>query len=698
MGKYVINPFTGDLVPTGNSSNTPQSASNTSLVPSGNIASVDVESALAELDTEKIGTVPSIAALKNLTPIDGQVIEALGYYAANDGGGGKFTWDSANTQSDNGGTIVAKTSGGVGRWLRIYSGVLNIRWFGARGSNSVEDTAAFSLATQHIASNNLRRTIYVPDGNYTLNSPINLSRGISLRLENKAFIRAATGFTGSALIVVDITSFGPDYLNDSIEGGNLNGNFKTAGIAVKLHRSLSIRNIHIDQCIGFGIQIGDAGSAAACYGVTIENIVVRLGVMVSPQNSVGLHFKRVTDSIAHNVVVIGYEIGVKDEGASNEFSMCHPWTHPYNGAQIYSFYCAGSNASYFQCVADTPVNGNNESYGFYVTELGYGNRFLGSRIYNNEYLDKDNLMSGVFVSPGLDPVFIGTYFFAADPTHRMKVDFAGDTSKATILATRYGNNIALKSVAGDQSAATSQVTKQITVKAGSLGKNQISIYKSQVGNLSLGGIDLLAEEQTDEAEFRFFRSTDQQNSKIIVFKGNNTATANCRLGGTGNSYLNADNGYVGLGTYDPTEKVDVLGNLKIRGGAFNSGHLLLGNYRLWLDNAGRLRIKNGIPTSDTDGSPFPNLGSKLITSNYTASLTDPALIANATSAPITIILPIVDANSKGYLPIKNVTTNSNLVTIAAATGQTIDDNSTLILSVKNVAVDLFSHAGGWYIF
>jgi hypothetical protein len=35
---------------------------------------------------------------------------------------------------------------------------------------------------------------------------------------------------------------------------------------------------------------------------------------------------------------------------------------------------------------------------------------------------------------------------------------------------------------------------------------------------------------------------------------------------------------------------------------YNSYPLRLGGYYLWIDASGRLRIKNGVPTSDTDGT------------------------------------------------------------------------------------------------
>jgi len=43
-------------------------------------------------------------------------------------------------------------------------------------------------------------------------------------------------------------------------------------------------------------------------------------------------------------------------------------------------------------------------------------------------------------------------------------------------------------------------------------------------------------------------------------------------------------------------------DLTIDGGDWDEGHLRLGNYHIWVDSAGDLRIKNGAPTSSTDGT------------------------------------------------------------------------------------------------
>lgn len=77
------------------------------------------------------------------------------------------------------------------------------------------------------------------------------------------------------------------------------------------------------------------------------------------------------------------------------------------------------------------------------------------------------------------------------------------------------------------------------------------------------------------------------------------ATLNVGSEGLGTGGVNSK---VGVGTTSPAERLDVEGgNLKIGGGGYNNGHLILGNYNLWVDANGELRIKNGVPSTDLDG-------------------------------------------------------------------------------------------------
>lgn len=75
-----------------------------------------------------------------------------GYYAAGDGGGGEFYWDATSTDIDNGGTIIKATAITTGRWKRVYSKAVDIRWFGAKRDGATDALSAFN-ATKAVTKN-----------------------------------------------------------------------------------------------------------------------------------------------------------------------------------------------------------------------------------------------------------------------------------------------------------------------------------------------------------------------------------------------------------------------------------------------------------------------------------------------------------------------------------------------------------------
>lgn len=90
-----------------------------------------------------IGT---IAALKSISLPSGTccAVDLLGFNTPGDGGGGRFWFDSASSETDDGGTIIAPTVG-AGRWKRIYSGPVHVDWFGA--NKAADSSAAFIAAS-----------------------------------------------------------------------------------------------------------------------------------------------------------------------------------------------------------------------------------------------------------------------------------------------------------------------------------------------------------------------------------------------------------------------------------------------------------------------------------------------------------------------------------------------------------------------
>lgn len=107
-------------------------AINTELVDSWQDVIVTVDT-MAELKGLAVGVIPSSEIL------------LLGFTSVSDGGGGQFMWDGSSTTDDDGGTIIQRTAGGIGRWLRRFTGGMAPEWFGTTGDGTADDSAKLIL-------------------------------------------------------------------------------------------------------------------------------------------------------------------------------------------------------------------------------------------------------------------------------------------------------------------------------------------------------------------------------------------------------------------------------------------------------------------------------------------------------------------------------------------------------------------------
>ncbi len=97
--------------------------------------------------------VSNIANLRNIAPKINSTVNVLYHSVLADNGGGVFAWDSTSTATDNNGTVIQATGISTGRWLRNFSGPINVRYFGAVGNGTANDTVAIASAIALASAN-----------------------------------------------------------------------------------------------------------------------------------------------------------------------------------------------------------------------------------------------------------------------------------------------------------------------------------------------------------------------------------------------------------------------------------------------------------------------------------------------------------------------------------------------------------------
>lgn len=158
-----------------------------------------------------VATYAALTALTTATGLsDGAVYCTRARSTADDGGYGLWRYNSASATTANGGTILAIDGGGAGRFFRLYDKRINVRWFGAVGDGTTDDTTAIGNA----------RTALVAQGGGFLDFPhtgspykcnlVITGSNIHLNFEAPNFYTGLTATTGlkAAILTDPVLQFG----------------------------------------------------------------------------------------------------------------------------------------------------------------------------------------------------------------------------------------------------------------------------------------------------------------------------------------------------------------------------------------------------------------------------------------------------------------------------------------------------------
>jgi len=186
-------------------------------------------------------------------------VSVTGYLAsaAPSGTAGLFTRDDNDTTSaDNGGTIIVASNGK--RWKRAVSGAVNVRWFGALGDGTTDDTTAIQAAINAVSPGKLY--IPKPPGSYYLVTGLTVSN--ALEIVGDGWETALYSTTAAPIIIV--TSAGRLSISDikiigSAGAFGAGGNAAQHGIHFQSNsQNFAVRRVWVYRAGGRGIFIEGA--------------------------------------------------------------------------------------------------------------------------------------------------------------------------------------------------------------------------------------------------------------------------------------------------------------------------------------------------------------------------------------------------------------------------------------------------------
>lgn len=274
----------------------------------------------------------SIAQLKAIADQaipDGTIAETLGYYSLGDGGANRFYWDSALTETDNGGTVIKVTAITTGRWKAFMRGSIRSKQFGTRGDGLTDDTVAVQAAVD--AAVELEVPLIFDPGYYVLESQVSNqsekdltligSSGVIIEPKQRMLFSVATESRVSNLIA------NIDRKDKTITLSDASG--ITAGDVVHLRSSIVVENLRnrphrftakVTSISGGTLSISDGSTLNFHLGDTALDLLVTKGRRVQIED---IEFIQSSSFALHLVYCTGLIRNVTLKGPlSGTVSMC----------------------------------------------------------------------------------------------------------------------------------------------------------------------------------------------------------------------------------------------------------------------------------------------------------------------------------------------------------------------------------------
>jgi hypothetical protein len=224
-----------------------------------------------------------------------------------------------------------------------------------------------------LIAENPGRTIYIPDGSYSIKEPIVIpadpAKSVSLRLGNQAVLRADSKWADRnvAMIRVGVTELeeGAElptmeevdmlvYRSISIIGGCIYGSGVASGISVEGSKDTYIHNVSIKSAVR-GIHIHKGPNELGATWVNVDNVNITGS---DTKDSVGVLSEGTYNTFANmRIASVMYGTQCTETGERNIFRNLHPLIPPGLGKESIGFYDMSNGNNYDVCYNDQGASG-----------------------------------------------------------------------------------------------------------------------------------------------------------------------------------------------------------------------------------------------------------------------------------------------------------------------------------------------------